>query len=95
MVAQKFPHLADELSDKLKGTVEDDLKFHAELALEAAKKSNNPLDKWDAYKQFVAWVSYCDKVKIEIINRDDVYAIMKSLWAGVKNSLLYTPRPPT
>lgn len=95
MVERKFPHLKDELSDRLKNTIEDDFKFHAELALEAANESNNPSDKWNAYTKFVAWVTYCDRAKIKITNRSEVYGIMNTLWTDVRNSPLYKPKPNT
>jgi len=85
-----FPHEYDELAKNLNHTIEDNLKWRAEFANEIAK---TPQEKWELYIKIVSWICFCDKIGIEINNREEVFEIMKKLWIDVRNSKIYKAKP--
>lgn len=85
--SNKFPHEFDELKGSLNHTIEDNLKISAELA-----SDKTPGEKWSLYQQFCSWVSVCERLGIEISNKDEVFVIMNGLWRDVRKSDLYKPK---
>jgi hypothetical protein len=85
-----FPHEEDKFRKHNIHSIEDNLKLHAELK---SSFENNPSEKMDYYVSLVSWISYCDRKKIEINNREEVYEILNRLWLELKKSNLYHDKP--
>jgi hypothetical protein len=81
-----FPHEEDKFKKHNIHSIEDTLKFDAELK---SSFVTNPSDKLYYYISLVAWISYCDRKKIEINNREEVYSILSHVWSELKKSNIY------
>jgi hypothetical protein len=84
----KFPHEHDELADSINHVIEDNMKLSAELG-----RRNTPVEKWEKYQDLLRWISFCDRMRIKISNRSDVYGYLNNLWKDVKKSKIYKPKP--